>query len=113
MAIPVPEKRILDFEEMGFGMFIHWGLYSQLGKGEWALKCLGIPQAEYDRLAETFCPDPQWAKSLASAAKQAVPQAPEAKIITSSCVWTVPDRISEFTWSPQGCGFPLTTAPIL
>ena len=31
MAIPVPEKRILDFEEMGFGMFIHWGLYSQLG----------------------------------------------------------------------------------
>lgn len=67
----IVEKRILDFEKLGFGMFVHFGLYSQLGKGEWALKCLGIPQAEYDRLAETFCPDPQWAKSLASAAKQA------------------------------------------
>lgn len=29
----VPEKRIRDFEKMGFGMFIHRGLYSQLGKG--------------------------------------------------------------------------------
>lgn len=34
MAIPVPEKRIASFEKRGFGMFIHWGLYSQLGQGE-------------------------------------------------------------------------------
>ena len=27
----VPEKRISDFEKLGFGMFVHWGLYSQLG----------------------------------------------------------------------------------
>ena len=31
----VPEKRIADFEKLGFGMFVHWGLYSQLGEGEW------------------------------------------------------------------------------
>jgi hypothetical protein len=34
MAIPKAEQRILDFENMGFGMFIHYGLYSQLGRGE-------------------------------------------------------------------------------
>ncbi len=31
----VPEKRIAAFEKLGFGMFVHWGLYSQKGKGEW------------------------------------------------------------------------------
>ena len=44
MAIPVPEKRVLAFEEFGFGMFIHWGLYSQLGKGEWIQHIGGIPK---------------------------------------------------------------------
>ena len=29
------EKRIELFEKMGFGMFVHFGLYSQLGQGEW------------------------------------------------------------------------------
>ena len=27
---------IHSFEEMGFGMFVHFGIYSVLGKGEWA-----------------------------------------------------------------------------
>ena len=29
------EKRIKEFEKLGLGMFVHFGLYSQLGKGEW------------------------------------------------------------------------------
>ena len=37
MAIPVPEKRIADFEKMGLGLFIHFGMYSQLGCGEWIM----------------------------------------------------------------------------
>ena len=37
MSIPKAKKYILDFEQLGFGMFVHWGLYSQLGRGEWAL----------------------------------------------------------------------------
>ena len=24
-----------DFEKLAFGLFVHWGLYSQLGAGEW------------------------------------------------------------------------------
>ena len=29
------EENWLTVENLGFGMFIHWGLYSQLAKGEW------------------------------------------------------------------------------
>ena len=36
------EKRILDFEKLGLGMFVHFGPYSILGKGEWALRSLGL-----------------------------------------------------------------------
>ena len=26
---------VYEFEKKGFGMFVHFGLYSVLGKGEW------------------------------------------------------------------------------
>ena len=41
MSIPVPEKRIAEFENFGLGMFVHWGIYSQLGQGEWIMKAEG------------------------------------------------------------------------
>jgi len=69
MAIPVPEKRILDFEEMGFGMFIHWGLYSQLGKGEWVQHQHKIPNEEYEKLQQTFTASRFDGRKLAQIAK--------------------------------------------
>lgn len=42
------------FREAGYGMFIHYGLYSQLEKGEWVQLRDTIPVAEYARLKETF-----------------------------------------------------------
>ena len=30
------ERRIKEFENLGFGMFVHFGLYSVHGRGEWA-----------------------------------------------------------------------------
>ena len=54
MAVPVPEKRIADFENFGFSMFIHWGLYSQLAKGEWIQHFEKIPREEYIKLKDTF-----------------------------------------------------------
>ena len=54
MSIPIPEKRVADFENLGFGMFIHWGLYSQLGRGEWVMNQERIPLDEYKKLADTF-----------------------------------------------------------
>ena len=70
MAIPVPEKRILDFEEMGFGMFIHWGLYSQLGKGEWVQHIHGIPKEEYVKLQDTFTASKFDGQKIAQIAKK-------------------------------------------
>lgn len=54
MSIPTPEKRILEFERLGFGMFIHYGLYSQLARGEWVMNASHIGAEEYSKLMETF-----------------------------------------------------------
>lgn len=64
-------QRILDFEKMGLGMFVHFGIYSQLGRGEWAKCILHISDEAYFPLAKTFCPRPDWAEQLADAAKGA------------------------------------------
>jgi len=39
-----------------FGMFIHWGLYSVLGRGEWAMNRENILAADYEKLASEFNP---------------------------------------------------------
>lgn len=44
------------FGEARFGMFIHWGIYSQLGDGEWVMENRQIPAHIYERLARTFYP---------------------------------------------------------
>jgi alpha-L-fucosidase len=54
MTIPFPLSRIARFEELAYGMFIHWGLYSQLGKGEWIQHLENIPLETYDELEKTF-----------------------------------------------------------
>ena len=71
MSIPVAEKRILEFEEMGFGMFINYGLYSQLGRGEWVEHIEKIPKEEYIKLAETFTAENFDAERIARTAKEA------------------------------------------
>ena len=59
------------FKKLGFGMFVHFGLYSVLGKGEWAKKALGIDGEEYDGLMNKFDVKKDWAKKLVSTAKSA------------------------------------------
>ncbi len=44
------------FREARFGMFIHWGLYSILGRGEWVMYLEHIPVEEYSKLSEKFKP---------------------------------------------------------
>lgn len=70
-AVPVPEPRVERFEKLGFGMFIHWGLYSQLGQGEWIQKIGGIPGAEYAKLKESFTASEFDAREIARTAKRA------------------------------------------
>ncbi len=71
MAIPIPESRIARFENMGFGMFIHYGIYSQLGCGEWVMDIAQIPKEEYVKLADTFTAKDFDAKAIAKTAKAA------------------------------------------
>ena len=54
VMIPKPEKRIAEFENRGFGMFIHWGMYSSLAQGEWTLNIHKIPEAQYRKCFEQF-----------------------------------------------------------
>lgn len=53
---PSYEQRMKWFHQARFGMFIHWGLYSILGRGEWAMFKERIPADEYARLADRFDP---------------------------------------------------------
>ena len=44
------------FEDAKFGLFVHWGVYSLLGKGEWVMNNDKIPIAEYEKLPPRFNP---------------------------------------------------------
>ncbi len=67
----IVKQYIKDFEKLGFGMFVHFGLYSILGKGEWAKHTLGISDDEYEALTKQFDPKQDWANELARTARQA------------------------------------------
>ena len=71
MAVPVPLKRISDFEKMGLGMFVHWGLYSQLGMGEWTYHIHKRDMDEYKLLKDTFTAEDFDADELVLTAKSA------------------------------------------
>lgn len=71
MAIPVPLPRVVKFENDAYGMFIHWGIYSQLGQGEWIQHLKGIPMDEYVKLKDSFTADQFDAYKIAMTAKNA------------------------------------------
>lgn len=62
---------VKDFEKLGFGLFVHFGLYSMLKKGEWTEYLHDIPVGEYEKLKNEFNPDKNWAKELVQTAKSA------------------------------------------
>jgi alpha-L-fucosidase len=59
------------FENARFGVFVHFGLFSMLGKGEWVMNREGIPPEEYAKLAERFNPTAFDADELCGLAKSA------------------------------------------
>ncbi len=66
-----PEKRIVQFEQLAYGMFLHWGLYSILERGEWIRKLGNMPAEDYNKLSEKFTADEFDGNRIASLAKQA------------------------------------------
>lgn len=59
------------FQDMKFGLFIHWGIYSELGAGEWVMHEKNIPYYNYKRLADFFNPQAFNAKEWVQFAKRA------------------------------------------
>ena len=55
---PAPENLAAreSFQDARFGMFIHWGVYSVLGDGEWVMNNKKIPVSDYEKLPALFNP---------------------------------------------------------
>lgn len=73
-GVKVPELKLEEsdlqwWRSAKVGLFIHWGLYSLLGRGEWARFNEKIPAEEYEALADTFDPQDFSAKEWAGIAK--------------------------------------------
>ena len=55
-----PSEEVLksrqDFQDEKFGIFIHWGIYSMIGHGEWVMDKENINYKEYRHLADGFYP---------------------------------------------------------
>jgi len=48
------DKRMAWWRDARFGMFVHYGLYSALGRNEWAMSLENWPLEEYKKLASRF-----------------------------------------------------------
>ena len=70
---PAPEnvRARQEFQDAKFGMFIHWGVYSVLGDGEWVFHNHKLTVHEYDLLPKFFDPEKFDAKAWVSLAKAA------------------------------------------
>ena len=71
----VPSKENLDarewFQQAKFGLFVHWGVYSLLGDGEWVMNNQNIAIDEYKKLPTFFNPIDFNAQAWVTMAKEA------------------------------------------
>ena len=65
------DNRMEWWREARFGMFIHYGLFSQVGRNEWVMACENVPPQEYEKLADTFSPKEGCCREWAKLAKEA------------------------------------------
>ena len=70
-GLRLTEAQMAPWRDMKLGLFIHWGIYSMLGRGEWVMHNEGIPAEEYAKLAEDFKPARFDAHAWAHLAKDA------------------------------------------
>jgi alpha-L-fucosidase len=66
-----PAQRIVQFEHLAFGIFMHFGLYSLIQKGEWAMHLHKIPRDEYMKTMDQFEVPDFSGRKFARLAKQA------------------------------------------
>ena len=97
------EERMKWFNEARFGIYIHFGLYSLLGRGEWTMYSERIPAPEYAKLADSFLPAPGCAKEWAETARAA---GAKYMVLTTRhhegfCLFD--SKYSDFTSAKLGC----------
>lgn len=92
------------FEDAGFGLFLHYGLYSLLGDGEWVQYDERIPPAEYALLRDYFTAEGFDAGAIADLAVAA-----EMEYVTittkhhdSFCLWDTDETGFKSTGTPCG-----------
>jgi len=68
---PTIPDAIRWFADARFGMFVHFGLYALVGRGEWVMYNENIPRAEYEKLANQFNPHRFDAKEWVALAQDA------------------------------------------
>lgn len=59
-----------QFRKSFYGMFVHYGLYSAVGRGEWLMCSERIPFDEYKKLADSFNPEGLFADDWARLAAE-------------------------------------------
>ncbi len=65
------QNRVRWFKNARFGIYVHFGLYSLLGRGEWTMYSERINPEEYAKLANDFLPEPGCAEEWVATAKAA------------------------------------------
>jgi len=65
-----------EFQQMKLGIFVHWGIYSVYGQGEWYLQVSGMLDSEYRKAASAFYPwrfdAEEWVRTFRDAGAQYV-----------------------------------------
>ena len=72
MTAETRDERMAWFREARFGIFIHYGLYAQLGTGEWSQANENYTREEYEQLAKDFSPKEGCAREWCELAKKAL-----------------------------------------
>ena len=102
-------NKIQWWQDARFGMFIHWGVYSTEGRGEWIMYQEHIPYGEYKKMAGNFHPNAYDPAKWVALAKEA---GMKYVILTTRhhdgyCLFD--SRVSDFTSVKVGPGKDLIT----
>src|SRR6266542_3216360 len=70
-SLLLPQQDMQWWHDSKFGLFIHFGLYSVLGEGEWAMFNKQMDTSEYGKLKDSFTVAKFSGKNWVDVAKQA------------------------------------------
>jgi alpha-L-fucosidase len=103
-SLKLGEEDLQWWRDAKFGMFIHWGLYSILGRGEWVMHNEQIPVDEYRKLADQLRPENFDADTWAELAEQGGMQymVMVARHHDGFALWDSPGSVGSFTSAATG-----------